>query len=58
VAALAVLIRAAIGRLTGRWLDVHVPRRILIPIALVALIALEVNQQMHAALLTQPWAGS
>ena len=57
VVALVVLIRAAIGWLTGRWIDARVPRPILIPIALVALIALEVNQQLHAALLTQPWTG-
>jgi uncharacterized membrane protein YfcA len=56
--AVAVLVRAAVGRVTGYWVDVHIPKRILIPVALVALAALEVNQQLHAVLLTQPWGGS
>jgi len=31
---------------------------VVIPMAAVAIVALEVNQQMHAALLTQPWTGT
>jgi uncharacterized protein DUF2752 len=57
VAAIAMLIRATGGSSTGCWLNVRVPRRVLIPVALVAIIALEVNQQLHAALLIQPWSG-
>jgi hypothetical protein len=56
--AVAVLIRAAVGRVSGYWAGIHVPRRIVIPVALAALAALEVNQQLHLALLTQPWGGS
>jgi hypothetical protein len=37
---------------------VHVPRRLLIPVMVVALVALAVNQQLHAGLLTQPWLGA
>lgn len=57
LAAVAMLIRAAVGFSTGRWLAVRVPRWILLPVAVVAVSALEVNQQLHAALLTQPWTG-
>ncbi len=56
-AAVAMLIRAAAGWLMSNWLYVHVPRRILIPVAVLAIAALEVNQQLHADLLTQPWGG-
>ena len=58
IAAAGLLIRAAVGRWTGRWLDVTVPRRILIPVTVLALAALQVNQQLHAALLTQAWGGT
>jgi hypothetical protein len=58
VAALAVLIRAAVGRLTGYWVRLHLPRRLAIAVGVVALVALEVNQQLHVSLLTQPWGGS
>jgi hypothetical protein len=56
--AVAVLVRAAVGRVSGYWVGTHVPRRIVIPVAVAALAALEVNQQLHVALLTQPWGGS
>ena len=56
--ALVLLLRAGIGWISHRWVDVHLPLRVFIPLALVALTALEVNQQLHAALLMQPWAGS
>jgi hypothetical protein len=58
LAAAAVLIRAAIGCLTGYWIGARVSKRILIPVALVAVVALQINQQLHVALLTQPWSGS
>ena len=57
LAAVAMLVRAVVGWSTGRWLALRVPRWILIPLAVVAVIALEVNQQLHVALLTQPWTG-
>jgi hypothetical protein len=58
VAAIALVLRAAIGWSSRRWVDVHVPPRLLIPVAVVMLVALEVNQQLHAALLMQPWGGA
>jgi hypothetical protein len=58
VAALALLLRAAIGWSSRRWVDVHMPRRLLIPMAVVTLVALDMNQQLHAALLMQPWGGA
>jgi uncharacterized membrane protein YfcA len=57
LAGVIVLIRAAVGWSTGRWIGVHVPQRIVIPVVVVALVALAVNQQLHVALLTQPWTG-
>jgi hypothetical protein len=40
------------------WSEVfNMSPRILIPIALIVLAALEVHQQLHAGLLTQPWTG-
>jgi hypothetical protein len=57
-AAIALLARAVIGWSTRYWLGVHVPRRIWIPLAVVVVAALEVNQQLHAGLLTQHWTGS
>jgi hypothetical protein len=58
LAAAALLMRSALGWATGYFLSVHVPRRLLIPVMVVALVALEVNQQLHAGLLTQPWLGA
>jgi hypothetical protein len=58
VAALALLLRAAVGWTSRRWVDVHMPWRVRIPVALLALVALEINQQLHAALLMRPWPGS
>lgn len=54
-AALALLIRAIIGWSSGRWFVMALPRRIWIPVGVVAVIALWVNQQLNAELLTQPW---
>ncbi len=50
--ALAVLVRAAAGRVAGRWLDVRFrPTRLFWLLAAAALVLLWVNQQRHAALL-------
>ena len=50
--ALAVLVRAAAGRLAGRWLDVRFrPTRLFWLLATAVLLLLWVNQQRHAALL-------
>lgn len=57
-AALALLVRAAVGYSTRLWVEVRVPRRTLIAVAGLALVALEVNQQLHAVLLTQPWVAA
>jgi hypothetical protein len=60
VAAMVVLVvRAGVGRLTGRWVDVVLTagsRRVLIAACVLALIALEVRQQLHAPLLMQTWS--
>lgn len=58
LAAVALVLRAALGWATGYFLSVRVPRRLLIPVMVIALVALEVNQQLHAGLLTQPWLGA
>lgn len=58
LAAVALLVRAAVGWSTGYFLGLRVPRRLVIPMLAVALVALEVNQQLHAGLLTQPWLGT
>src|SRR5258705_5737345 len=58
LAAVAVLMRAAAEWAPGYFLSVHVPRRLLIPLMVVALVALEVNQQLHAGSLTQPRLGA
>lgn len=58
VFAFALVLRAAIGWSSRRWVDVHVPARLLIAVAVVTLVALEWNQQLHAALLMQPWGGA
>jgi hypothetical protein len=57
-AAVAMLIRTAVGWSTRRWMSLHVSRRMLIPVAVLAIATLEVNQQLHAALLSQPWTGA
>jgi hypothetical protein len=54
-AAAAVMARAAAGKITGRWVSVSVPRRAWLPAVGAALVALAVNQQLNADLLTSPW---
>jgi Na+/H+ antiporter NhaC len=52
VAALAVVVRAGVGRLTGRWLDLRLrPTRMFWLLAAILLLLLWVDQQRHAALL-------
>lgn len=55
---LAVLIRAGVGILTGRWLEVRLSRnarRALLAALGVTLVVLAVRQQLHAELLMQGW---
>lgn len=55
---LVMLVRAAIGWTTRRWLTVRLPgraRRVVAVTALVLLLALWVRQQAMAELLMQPW---
>ena len=52
VAALAVLVRVGVGRLTGRWLDLRFrPTSMFWLLAAILLLLLWVNQQRHATLL-------
>ena len=56
LATLAVLARAAVGRLFGRWITPTPPRGVVFfCFAAIALIVLEVNQQLNADLLTSGW---
>ncbi|WP_280459488.1 DUF2752 domain-containing protein [Nocardia carnea] len=53
-----VLVRGAVGALTGRWLHITLRprlRRVLLIGVVVAVAALWVRQQINADLLTQPW---
>lgn len=44
----AVIARAVVGRLTGRWVEVFVPRRLMLGAVALALVALQVNQSFQA----------
>lgn len=44
----AVIVRAVVGRFTGRWLEVFVPRRLTLGVVIVGLVALQVNQSLQA----------
>ncbi|MCV7283801.1 DUF2752 domain-containing protein [Mycolicibacterium wolinskyi] len=57
LAAVLVLVRAAVERFGGRWIVVDLPRPLRIAMGATLLLALEINQQLHAAMLTQPWMG-
>ncbi|MEN4473924.1 DUF2752 domain-containing protein [Mycolicibacterium cosmeticum] len=57
VAAVGLVLRAAAGWWTGRWVHLRVPRRAVIVLVVVVGIALEVRQQSIAPLLTAPWTG-
>lgn len=48
IVVVAVIVRAVVGRLTGRWVEVLVPRRLLLGVAVVGLVALQVNQSLQA----------
>lgn len=52
-----VVLRAAVGAASRRWLTVAFPRRSAAVLLGVALVVLEVNQQSHAALLMSRWTG-
>ncbi len=53
--AVGTLLRLAVGRRTGRWLEVRVGcRRLAIVLLTLALLALWANQQRHAGLLREP----
>ncbi|NUR29381.1 MAG: DUF2752 domain-containing protein [Kribbellaceae bacterium] len=54
----ALALRAVVGWFTGRWLTFLPSRRVRVGIWIVAavlLVALEIRQQSHAALLMQGW---
>ncbi|MEV0768589.1 DUF2752 domain-containing protein [Nocardia salmonicida] len=53
--ALAALIRGAVGVRTGRWVNLTINRRVHLPVLLIAVVALEVNQQLNASLLMERW---
>jgi hypothetical protein len=57
----ALLARAFVGRVFGWWITPSRPRRAVIlwcaVIAVIMLVALETNQQLHAELLTSQWPG-
>ncbi|MDQ3570527.1 MAG: DUF2752 domain-containing protein [Actinomycetota bacterium] len=55
VAALGLVVRDVVGRITGRWLNVHAASwPVVAAVAGVAVIALWINQQAHAGLLMGP----
>ncbi|MQA03900.1 MAG: DUF2752 domain-containing protein [Streptosporangiales bacterium] len=56
VGAIALVARHAVGKLSGRWLNVRLalPRWVLILLIVLPLVVLEINQQLHAALLMGP----
>jgi hypothetical protein len=54
VGAALALVRHMMGTLTGRWLTISIPRRLIVVVALLVLVPLEVNQQLHASLLQGP----
>lgn len=43
-----LVVRLAVGIVARRWVDVSLPRRVWLPIVAVALVALQVNQQLQA----------
>jgi hypothetical protein len=56
VGAALLVVRHAVGTVTGHWLNptLRLPRSFWIPLIVVGLAVLEVNQQIHAALLMVP----
>ena len=58
VVTLALLARAIMGRVFGYWITPARPRSaVVLWCVVIALVALEINQQLHAELLTRPWTG-
>jgi hypothetical protein len=59
VVTVALLARAFVGRVFGWWITPSRPRRAVVVwcavIAVITLVALETNQQLHSELLTRPW---
>lgn len=56
----ALTLRVLLGVTAGIWYDVRLPRQMRWPLLaafVVALVLLGIRQQMHAALLVQPWTG-
>lgn len=56
----ALTSRVLLGVAAGIWYDVRLPRQMrwpLLAVFVVALVLLGIRQQMHAALLVQPWTG-
>lgn len=51
----ALLARAFVGRVFEYWITPSKPHRAVVMCAVIALVALEINQQLHAELLTSPW---
>lgn len=47
-AVLLVLARAAIGAVTGHWVNPHLPRRHVVGGLVVLIVIIEINQQMQA----------
>lgn len=43
-----VIVRAVLGRLTGRWVEVSMPRKLILGVGIVGLVALQVNQSLQA----------
>lgn len=58
---LAILVRAAVGTLTGRWFDLVVAarwRRVVLVVFVAAVLVLLIRQQVNADLLMAPWPPS
>lgn len=48
IVVVGVIVRAVVGRLTGRWVEVFVPRKLTLAVVIVGLMALQVNQSLQA----------
>lgn len=57
-AAVALVVRTALGVVSARWLAIRVARRrVLVVVLVIALAALEARQQSHSGLLRSAWTG-
>lgn len=43
-----LVVRFLVGRFSGRWVDLHLPRRTWVALLAAAFVVLEVNQQLQA----------